>query len=112
MDVFELIDEMGRKPFVLGQHYFVVNPTPGGANVPKFDFTSGRLAGDSQAFAVLAKAGDIAAPTGSSDVDWLMLNKTSGELANQIFRVNTVAGTDSASVSSVVNFEIFVDQAL
>ncbi|KZV72694.1 hypothetical protein PENSPDRAFT_337436 [Peniophora sp. CONT] len=96
----QLIDAMGTKPVVLGQHYFIANPAGTGANVPKFDFTSGRDAGDANAFAVMSKVGDIAAPSGSSDVDWLMLKTTSGGLASQIFRVATVAGTDGAACTS------------
>ncbi|KAI0262544.1 hypothetical protein BC834DRAFT_828732 [Gloeopeniophorella convolvens] len=82
---------------VLGQHYFIANSA--GALSPKFDFTSsGKTAGNPNAFVVAAKAGDIPAPTGSADVDWLMLNATSGELAKQVFRVNTKGGQPPASV--------------
>ena len=97
--VQELIAYFGRQSIVLGQHFFIANPSGTGANVPKFDFTSGRLAGDASAFVVASKVGDIPAPTGASDVDWLALNKTTGALANQVFRVATVAGTDGAAVS-------------
>ncbi|VDB88887.1 unnamed protein product [Peniophora sp. CBMAI 1063] len=96
----QLVDAMGDKPVILGQHYFIANPSGTGANVPKFDFTADRDAGDASAFAVMSKVGDIAAPTGSSDVDWLMLNTTSGSLASQIFRVATVAGTDGAACTA------------
>ncbi|KAI0315705.1 hypothetical protein OF83DRAFT_1084773 [Amylostereum chailletii] len=82
---------------VLGQHYFVANPAGSGAPVPKFDFTSARFKGNADAFTVLAKSGDIAAPTGSADVDWLMLNVTSGKLADEVFRVNTKAGQPPTS---------------
>ncbi|VDB88878.1 unnamed protein product [Peniophora sp. CBMAI 1063] len=98
--VQELIEETGKQPFVLGQHFFIANPTPGGANVPKFDFTSNRFSDNANAFAVMSKVGDILAPTGSNDIDWLELNKTSGALANQIFRVTTVEGTDGAACTS------------
>lgn len=66
--------------------------------MPKFDFTSDREAGNAQGFSVLSKVGDIPAPTGKADVDWLGLSATSGSLAKQIFRVDTVAGTDGSSV--------------
>ncbi|KAI0315014.1 hypothetical protein OF83DRAFT_1174231 [Amylostereum chailletii] len=76
---------------LLGQHYFVPNAS-GTGSAPKFDFTKGRFPGNEDAFAILAKAGGLPAPTGSDDVDWLMLNGTSGKLASQVFRVNTKAG--------------------
>ncbi|KZV72709.1 hypothetical protein PENSPDRAFT_560401, partial [Peniophora sp. CONT] len=96
----ELVDTFGDQPYILGQHYFIANPTPGGANVPKFDFTSDRFKGDPTKFVVAARVGDLPAPTGPGDIDWLALNRTSGELANQVFRVSTVAGTDSAACSA------------
>ncbi|KZV72710.1 hypothetical protein PENSPDRAFT_683451 [Peniophora sp. CONT] len=96
----QLVDTFGDLPFILGQHYFIANPTPGGANVPKFDFTSDRFKGDPTKFVIAARVGDIPAPTGPQDIDWLELNRTSGDLANQIFRVNTVAGTDSAACTA------------
>ncbi|KZV72695.1 hypothetical protein PENSPDRAFT_628290 [Peniophora sp. CONT] len=96
----ELIDAIGKRPIILGQHFFIANPAGSGANVPKFDFTSGRLAGDAQAFVVASKVGDILAPTGADDVDWLELNQTSGALASQVFRVATVAGTDGAACTA------------
>lgn len=65
---------------------------------PKWDFTSGALAGHPSAFVVAAKAGDIPAPTGPPDVDWLSLTNVSGSLATQVFRVNTVGGLPPASV--------------
>ncbi|VDB88881.1 unnamed protein product [Peniophora sp. CBMAI 1063] len=96
----EFIDTIGHRSFVLGQHYFIANPTAGGANEPKFDFTNDRLAGDTQAFAVSSRAGDIVAPTGSGDIDWLLLNTTSGDLAQQIFRIATVGGTDASACTA------------
>ncbi|KAJ7255809.1 putative malate dehydrogenase [Mycena haematopus] len=82
--------------FVLGQHYFV--PSPSGTGVsPKWDFTSASLAGHPDAFVLAAKAGDIPAPTGPPDVDWLSLTKVQGDLATQVFRVNTVGGLPPAS---------------
>ncbi|KAI0300025.1 hypothetical protein B0F90DRAFT_1912230 [Multifurca ochricompacta] len=83
---------------VLGQHYFIVNPA--GGLSPKFDFTSsGSTAGNSNAFVVTAKVGDIPALTGHQDVDWLRPNGVSGKLASQVFRVFTKAGEPPASCS-------------
>ncbi|KAI0249262.1 hypothetical protein BJV78DRAFT_716543 [Lactifluus subvellereus] len=81
---------------VLGEHYFISNPD--GSLNPKFDFTSsGSTAGNPNAFVVAAKVGDIPAPTGSDDVDWLELKNVSGELATEVFRVFTVKGKPPTS---------------
>lgn len=86
-------------PAVLGQHYFVTNPVTGSGLSPKWDFTSASLRGKSNAFAIAAKTGGIPA-SNSSNVDWLSLNVTQGDLAKQIFRIETRVGQPPASVSS------------
>ncbi|VDB88883.1 unnamed protein product [Peniophora sp. CBMAI 1063] len=65
-----LIKDTGKQPSVLGQLPFIPNPSPGRANIPKFDFTSNRIAGNSKAYAVSTRVGDIAAPSGLGNVDW------------------------------------------
>jgi len=82
---------------ILGQHYFIPNPSGTGANVPKFDFSSAFFNGNPDAFVVASKVGDIPSPQGAAQVDWLSLNSTAGKLATQVFRVDTVAGQDKAS---------------
>ncbi|KAJ7701163.1 hypothetical protein B0H17DRAFT_924844 [Mycena rosella] len=86
---------------VFGQHYFVTSPSGTGIS-PKWDFTSAGLVGHPDAFVIAAKAGDISAPTGPADVDWLSLNKVQGDLATQIFRVNTVGGMPPDSVRRAI----------
>ncbi|KAJ6562596.1 hypothetical protein B0H19DRAFT_944260 [Mycena capillaripes] len=94
-------DTIGNKigaPTLLGYHYFV--PSPSGTGIsPKWDFTStGKFAGNSTAFIIAAKAGDILAPTDSAiNVDWLMLNNVQGSLASKVFRVDTVSGQPPTS---------------
>jgi hypothetical protein len=84
---------------VIGQYYFIIGPT--GSLSPKWDFTSsGSTAGNPDAFVVAAKVGDIPAPTGSQDIDWLELKGVEGELASEIFRVYTHAGQPPSSVST------------
>jgi Protein of unknown function (DUF3455) len=85
-------------PYILGQHYFITNPISGTGLSPKWDFTSNALAGNSSAFVVGAKTGDLPAPTGPSDVDWLMLKAVQGDLASQIYRTDTRGGQPPASV--------------
>ncbi|KAJ7136576.1 hypothetical protein C8R44DRAFT_976133 [Mycena epipterygia] len=85
-------------PALLGFHYFVTSPSGTGIS-PKWDFTStGKFAGNSTAFVLAAKAGDVAAPTTpATNVDWLMLNNVQGALASKVFRVDTVNGQPPTS---------------
>ncbi|KAJ7104394.1 putative malate dehydrogenase [Mycena belliarum] len=96
--IFQVIDFLAKlkASFVLGQHYFVTSPSGTGIS-PKWDFTSASLAGHPNAFVIGAKVGDIVAPTGPPDVDWLSLVDAEGDLATQIFRVNTVGGLPPTS---------------
>lgn len=98
----DLISDLSviKSPIILGQHYFIKNPAVNGTGLsPKWDFTSASEKGHSNAFVVGAKAGDVPAPTDPTDnVDWLMLNDVEGDLATQIFRVQTHGGQPPKSV--------------
>lgn len=86
-------------PFVLGQHFFIVNPITGSGLSPKWDFTSASEKGHPNAFVVGARTGDVHAPEDSAtNVDWLSLNKAQGDLADQVFRVVTRGGQPPTSV--------------
>jgi len=88
----------GLSTDLLGQHYFVPNPLPGGTGISaKFDFTSASQKGDPNAFVTLKKIGDLAAPTGKQDVDWLELANIQGSLAQYVFRVNTAGGQPAST---------------
>ena len=45
-----------------------------------------------------AKVGDLPAPTGPSDIDWLQVKNVQGELATTLYRVDTKAGQPPSSV--------------
>lgn len=95
-DAISLLD---NAPTVLGQHYFIKNPigtTP--AILPKWDFTSTQHNAD--AFVVGSKVGDLTAPTGSADVDWLQLKGVEGSLAKTIYRTDTKGGQPPASCTA------------
>ncbi|KAF8205293.1 hypothetical protein K438DRAFT_1757278 [Mycena galopus ATCC 62051] len=83
---------------LLGYHYFVTSPSGTGIS-PKWDFTStGKFAGNSSAFILAAKAGDITAPINPTvNVDWLMLNNVEGSLASKVYRIDTVNGQPPSS---------------
>ncbi|KAJ7800624.1 hypothetical protein B0H14DRAFT_2529358 [Mycena olivaceomarginata] len=84
-------------PHLDGFHYFVTSPSGTGIS-PKWDFTSRKFAGNATAFVLGAKTGDILAPTDpATNIDWLQLAAVQGELASEIFRVDTVGGQPPTS---------------
>ncbi|KAJ7174780.1 hypothetical protein C8R46DRAFT_848295, partial [Mycena filopes] len=89
---------IGRGPDLLGFHYFVTSPSGTGLS-PKWDFTStGKFAGNTTAFVIGVKVGDILAPTDPAvNIDWLALNNGGGALASKIFRIDTVGGQPPTS---------------
>lgn len=101
-------------PFVLGQHYFITNPVTGSGLSPKWDFTSASEAGHPDAYVVGARTGDIPAPTDPTvNIDWLSLSNlagSGGDLADQVFRIQTRGGQPPASCTSG-SAEIFVRYA-
>lgn len=90
---------------VLGQHYFITNPITGTGLSPKWDFTSASQKGNSNAFIVAAKTGDVPAPSNpKTNVDWLSLGKAQGDLADQVYRFETRDGQPPATVCLPIRF--------
>ncbi|CAE6458922.1 unnamed protein product [Rhizoctonia solani] len=79
---------VGYYPYVLGEHYFIPQD---GAIAPKFDFSESQGMND-EAFVVGRQVGGIPSPEGPENINWLQLERTSGQLAKYIFRVNTRGG--------------------
>lgn len=96
----DVINALGGDKIVLGQHYFVTNPFTGSGVSPTFDFRAASKKGDPNAFVIANKTGDIAAPTGPQDIDWLELTGAIGDLAKHIFRIDTKAGQPPSTVRS------------
>ncbi|KAI0696843.1 hypothetical protein BC835DRAFT_1340949 [Cytidiella melzeri] len=95
-DIIDALAGAGS-PEVLGQHYFITNAS--GGLSPKWDFTSASMAGNPNAYVVGVRTGDIPAPTDPTvNVDWLSLSNGGGELAEQIFRVQTRGGQPPSSM--------------
>ncbi|KAL0571270.1 hypothetical protein V5O48_010687 [Marasmius crinis-equi] len=84
---------------VLGQHYFVLNPTNATAGInPEWDFTAHFA--DSNAFVIATKVNNTTAPEDpTTNVDWLKLKGMDGQgsLANEIYRTDTNGGQPPAS---------------
>lgn len=102
IDFFHAFDP----PEVLAQHYFVTNPTTGTGVSPKWDFTSSgnaKFFGNSNAFIVAKGKGSVAAPNATVNINWLDVvnigGAEGGEIADEVFRTDTVGGQPPASVS-------------
>ena len=88
----------------LGRHYYVPDPSANatsGKLLPKWDFTaSGENKGNPDAYVVGKSVGTLASPDDpTTDVTWLELDGVEGELADTIFRYDTVNGQPPSSVS-------------
>jgi hypothetical protein len=86
------------KIHVKGQHYFV---SQNGTLVPVWDL---RSSCGPNAIVFAQKVKDVPSPNGPQNVDWLELKKVSGDLANLIYRVDTVKGQPPSTVSSSFDF--------
>ena len=88
-------------PRNLGQHYFVTNPVTGQGVSPKWDFTSsGENKGNPNAYVVGKGVGTLPSPNDpTTDVAWLEVQNVEGDLADTIFRYDTVNGQPPSSVS-------------
>jgi hypothetical protein len=87
---------------VEGQHYFV---NQSGTLVPVWDLrSSGENTGNPNAIIFAQKVKSASSPDGPENVDWVELNRLSGGLANQVYRVDTVKGQPPSTVSSSLDF--------
>jgi len=93
------ISHFGGAP-ILGQHYFIPNPTTSGSILPKWDFTIDSIPGNPNAFVVASRVASIPAPTGAQDIDWVELKSVSGELAATVYRVDTQGGQPPPTCSN------------
>lgn len=90
---------------VIGQHYFA--NLDGGNNNPEavWDFTSGsQFYGNPGAIVYAHKVKTTPAPNPTNDIAWVELTKDSGELANTVYRIETISGVADATVSSSVDW--------
>ncbi|KAJ7085584.1 hypothetical protein C8R44DRAFT_991722 [Mycena epipterygia] len=83
-------------PTLDGFQFSVTSPSGTGLSA-EWDFTS--VTGNPNDFVIGAKVGDIPDPTGDPafNIDWLAFNAVEGQLASQIFRIDTVGGQPPAS---------------
>ncbi|KAF9234248.1 hypothetical protein BU15DRAFT_65857 [Melanogaster broomeanus] len=85
--------ELEPSPLVLGQHYYVEDPSSSSGLSPKWDFTSAlRTYGNPAAYVTGTKIGDIPSADTAHNIDSLMIKGIQGQLASEIFRVQTHGG--------------------
>jgi hypothetical protein len=85
-----------------GQHYFANH---NGALEAIWDLTSsGPFSGNPGAIVFAHKVQVADSPDGPNNIAWVELKKDDGELANTVYRVNTVQGKPPSSVSSSINW--------
>ncbi|KAJ3522978.1 hypothetical protein NM688_g8796 [Phlebia brevispora] len=102
-DFIEFFHEV-NPPEVLAQHYFVTNPVTGQGVSPKWDFTSSgnpKFFGNSNAFIIGKTKATVPAPNAAVNVNWLDVvnvgGDVGGEIADEVFRVDTVGGQPPSS---------------
>jgi len=91
----DVITQLNGHPGVPGQHYFVENATSK-AVVPVWDYRPS-MPTHPRGFVDARKVGQMPAPTGANDVPWLKLVRVEGDLAYDIFRINTMGGQPPTS---------------
>ncbi|KZT69975.1 hypothetical protein DAEQUDRAFT_234153 [Daedalea quercina L-15889] len=98
-------------PANLAQHYFVTNPITGQGLSPKWDFTSsGKFQGNPDAFVVGKVNGTLASPDDpTTDITWLEVLRVEGEIADEVFRYDTVGGQPPSSCTYGKDSDISVN---
>jgi len=99
------LPHVGRlKPLI--NHFFVPNPAVNGTGVsPRFNLAHHK------SFVTTKKVAALDSPDGSENIPWLQLEEVQGNLASQVFRVNTVKGQPPGSCNAPSNKVLSVHYA-
>ncbi|KAM5531241.1 hypothetical protein V8D89_015107 [Ganoderma adspersum] len=97
-------------PTVLAQHFFQPNPVTGSGVSPVWDFRSNpRFKGHDDAFILAKGNGSIPSPQDPrKDVAWLHVVKVQGDIADDVFRFDTVGGQPPTSCTYGTDKDISV----
>jgi hypothetical protein len=84
---------------IQADHYFIPNPTGTGLS-PVWDFrTNQRFLGQENAVFVGKGAGSVVPPVDpSNNINWLRVGKVSGDIADEVYRIDTIGGQPPTSV--------------
>lgn len=85
---------------IQADHYFVPNPAGTGLS-PVWDFRATKsFHGNRNAYILGASAKSVVAPVDPSDnINWLRIRKVSGEIADEVYRIDTIGGQPPTSVT-------------
>jgi hypothetical protein len=85
---------------ILADHYFIPNPAGTGLS-PVWDFrATKRYYGNKNAYILGASVGSVVSPDDpSDDINWVRLRKVSGEIADEVYRIDTIGGQPPTSVT-------------
>ncbi|PCH35191.1 hypothetical protein WOLCODRAFT_166107 [Wolfiporia cocos MD-104 SS10] len=112
VSIAEVIDYIHsvNPPQNLAQHYFVPNPVGTGLS-PKWDFTSsGEFNGNPNAYVIGRVNGTLPSPDDpTKDVTWLEVLNVQGDIADEVFRFDTVGGQPPSSCTYGSSANISVD---
>lgn len=85
---------------ILADHYFIPNPAGTGLS-PVWDFRATKsFYGNPNAYILGASVKSAVSPVDpSNNINWVRLRKVSGEIADEVFRVDTIGGQPPTSVT-------------
>ncbi|KAF9814153.1 hypothetical protein IEO21_05291 [Rhodonia placenta] len=97
-------------PQNLAQHYFVENPITDSGVSPKWDFTSsGKFKGNADAFVIAKGNGTLSSPNDpKDDVTWLEVLQVKGDVADEVFRFDTVGGQPPVNCSHGQSLDVSI----
>jgi hypothetical protein len=94
LPIIQCITPVLGKVAAIGKHFF--SPSPSGTGIsPVWDRRAETK--KANAYVLARKTGNIPAPTGAQDVDWLQLANVEGSLATTIYRTDTRGGPPPTS---------------
>ena len=99
-EITAIIPALLSPDVILADHYFVPNPSGSGLS-PVWDFrATQRFHGNQNAFILAAGVGSVAAPVDPAhNINWLRVRKVSGDIADEVYRTDTIGGQPPTSVS-------------
>ena len=99
-EITAIIPALLSPDVILADHYFVPSPSGSGLS-PVWDFrATQRFHGNQNAFILAAGVGSVAAPVDPAhNINWLRVRKVSGDIADEVYRTDTIGGQPPTSVS-------------
>lgn len=97
-EIIAIIPALVNPDIIQADHYFLPNPSGSGIS-PVWDFrVAERFKDEVNAFILGQGAGSVAAPVDPAhNINWLRVREISGEIANEVYRTDTVGGQPPTS---------------